>query len=59
MRTRQAHQKEWNFIWEPLGVDPGTPREMKQWLLRVDNLMANVQAANTVSGEAKKLAEAL
>ncbi len=36
---------------------PGTPREMKQWLLRVDNLLANVQVANMVSGEAKKLAE--
>ena len=54
---RQTHQKEWNSIWEPLGVVPGTPREMKQWLLRVDNLLANVQAANTISGDAKKLAE--
>ena len=55
--NNQAHQKEWNSIWEPLGVAPGTPREMKQWLLRVDNLLTNVQAANTVSGDAKKLAE--
>ena len=54
---KEAHQKEWNSIWEPLGVDPGTPREMKQWLLKVDKLLANVQAANTVSGDAKKLAE--
>jgi uncharacterized protein YhaN len=30
---------------------------MKQWLLRVEKLIANVQAANTVSGDAKKLAE--
>lgn len=54
---KEAHQKEWNAIWEPLGVDPGTPREMKQWLLRVDKLLANVQKANTVSGDTKKLAE--
>ena len=53
---KEAHQKEWNSIWEPLGVAPGNPREMKQWLLRVDKLIANVQAAITVSGEAKKLA---
>lgn len=53
---RQAHQKRWNAIWEQAGVAPGTPREMKQWLLRVDNLLANVQAANMGSGEAKKLA---
>jgi len=54
---KEAHQKEWNSIWEPLGVAPGSPREMKQWLLRVDNLLANVQAANTVAGDAINLAE--
>lgn len=55
--AKETHQKEWNAIWESLGVDPGTPREMKQWLLKVDKLLANVQAANVVSGDAKKLAE--
>ena len=52
---KNAHQAEWNAIWEPLGIDPGTPREMKQWLLRVDKLLKNVQFANTVSGDARKL----
>jgi uncharacterized protein YhaN len=55
--AKEAHQKEWNAIWEPLGVEPGTPREMKQWLLRVDNLLANAQSANTVFGDARKLDE--
>ena len=55
--VKEVHQKEWNVIWEPLGVEPGTPREMKQWLLRVDNLLANVQSANTVSADARKLDE--
>ena len=54
---KEAHQKKWNSIWEPLKVDSGSPREMKQWLLRVDKLLTNVQAANTVSGDAGKLAE--
>ena len=52
---KNAHQAEWNAIWEPLGIDPGTPREMKQWLLRVDKLLTNVQFADTVSGDARKL----
>ena len=52
-----VYQNEWNSIWEPLGVNPGLPREMKQWLLKVDKLLANVQTAKTVSGEVKKLAE--
>jgi uncharacterized protein YhaN len=56
-KDKEARQKEWNSIWEPLGVDPGTPREMKQWLFRVDKLLSKVQAANTVSGDARKLAE--
>ena len=55
--AKEAHQKEWNAIWEPLGVEAGTPREMKQWLLKVDSLLANVQSANTVSGDARKLDE--
>jgi hypothetical protein len=52
----ETHQDEWAAIWEPLKIDPGTPREMKQWLLRADKLLANVQSANTVSGDAEKLA---
>ncbi len=52
----QANQAQWDSIWRPLGVTPGSPREMKQWLLKVDNLLSNVQSANTASGDAKKLA---
>ena len=55
--AKEAHLKDWNAIWEPLAVDPGTPREMKQWLLRVDKLLANVRSANTASSEASKLAK--
>jgi uncharacterized protein YhaN len=55
--AKETHRKEWNAIWEPLGIDPGTPREMKQWLLRVDKILANVQSANTASSEANKLVE--
>jgi len=55
---KEASQKEWNSIWERLGINSGSPREMKQWLLRIDQLLANVQTANTVSGDTSKLAEA-
>lgn len=54
---QETHQKEWHALWIPLGIDPGTPKEMKQWLLRVDKLLSNVQAANAVSSDAKKLAD--
>ena len=50
-----AFEKEWNVIWEQLEINPGTPREMKQWLLKVDHLLSNVRAARVVSGDAQKL----
>jgi uncharacterized protein YhaN len=53
---REAYQKEWNSIWKPLGIDPDSPREMKQWLLKVDKLLTNKQAANTTASDASKLA---
>ena len=55
--VKEAQVKEWGAIWEPLTIDPGTPREMKQWILKVENLLSNAQAANSVSGEAQKLDE--
>jgi uncharacterized protein YhaN len=55
--AKETLQKEWNTIWKPLEIVPGTPREMKQWLLRVDKILANVQSANTASSEANKLVE--
>jgi len=50
------YEKEWNAIWEQQEIKPGTPREMKQWLLKVEKLMSNVRAARVVSGEAQNLA---
>jgi uncharacterized protein YhaN len=54
---KKASQREWNSIWEPLRIDPGSPREMKQWLLRVEKLITNVQTARTISADAKTLVE--
>jgi len=54
--AQAACEKDWNVIWEQLEIKPGTPREMKQWLLKVDPLLSNVRAARIVSGEAQKLA---
>lgn len=51
-----AGEKEWRVIWEPLGIKAGTPREMKQWLLKVDHLLSNFRTARVVSGEARNLA---
>jgi len=54
---KKASQREWNSIWEPLRIDPGSPREMKQWLLRVEKLITHFQTARTISADAKTLVE--
>lgn len=59
-KANEAHeinQKEWNIIWEALGIYPGTPKEMKQWLPRVEKLLENIQTANMASREANNLIE--
>jgi uncharacterized protein YhaN len=57
--AHEAHRKTWEAIWEPLGIDPGTPREMKQWILRLEKLVKTVQSANSVADDAQILAEHL
>lgn len=48
---------EWQNVWQPLGITPGKPREMKQWLLRVDKLLASVRSAESAVREARRLDE--
>jgi len=50
-------QKRWSAVWEPLKIEAGTPREMKQWLLRVENLVEKIQTAKSFSTNEKNLAE--
>ena len=59
-KTKEAEKiqkRKWDAFWKPLKVSLGTPREMKQWLLKVDKLLANYQTANTVLSDARILAE--
>ncbi|HDR14506.1 MAG TPA: chromosome segregation protein SMC [Desulfobacteraceae bacterium] len=48
-------EKEWKEVWEQLDIEPGLPREMKQWLLRVEQLLSNVRSARLVSAESRNL----
>ena len=51
-----ALQKQWDAIWEPLGITSGTPREMKQWVLRMEKLITRVQSAHAIAADAQTLA---
>jgi len=55
--AQKAHRERWDAIWKPLGIAAGTPREMKQWLLRVEKLVTTIQSANAVAGDKQSLAE--
>lgn len=54
-----AEEKKWRLIWEPLGIDPGKPGEMKQWLLRADNLVKSLHSSKALQDEALNLAAEL
>lgn len=54
-RELQKRYRKWQAIWNPLGIDAGSPREMKQWLLRVDKLLLHVQNAHSVAIDEQRL----
>lgn len=45
----------WSNLWKPLNITAGTPREMKQWLLKTERLIEKIQTAKSVSANQKKL----
>ncbi|MGX9366669.1 AAA family ATPase [Desulfoplanes sp. PS50] len=54
-RTHDALNRAWEDVWKPLGIEPGTPREMKQWLLRAAKLITDMKSARLVATEAARL----
>jgi len=50
-------KEKWHKIWESTSVEPDTPRAMKQWLLRVESLLANVHIFTNEADEAQRLRE--
>ena len=47
----------WTNTWKPLNIIAGTPREMKQWLLKAERLIEKVQTAKGFVANKEKLAE--
>jgi len=45
----------WAAIWKPLHVAAGTPREMKQWVLKAERLIEKSLAAKETSAREQKL----
>ena len=48
-------QVRWSAIWEPLEIEAGTPREMKQWLLKAEKLVEKIQVAKSASTNEQNL----
>ncbi|MEB4590674.1 AAA family ATPase [Candidatus Thiothrix sp. Deng01] len=53
---QQRQQQDWESVWQPLQVEAGTPREMKQWLNRVDKVLSGIRAAKEQQSHAINLA---
>lgn len=56
-RQHDDVQAAWEEQWAPLGIEPGTPGEMKQWLLRVSGVLAGLEAWDQAVNETSMLAE--
>ena len=52
----QEINRKWEAVWSPLGVEAGKPREMKQWLVRVEKLLAQLQTARNAAIDEERLA---
>ncbi len=55
--TRQALQQEWTVLWIPLGIQVGTPAEMKEWGQKADVLLSKLQSALAQQADAVSLAQ--
>ncbi|MCD6499024.1 MAG: AAA family ATPase [Deltaproteobacteria bacterium] len=54
---RHAIEKEWNAVWTPLGIEPGTPREMKQWMVKAEGIIEHFGVVQETVAEAQRVAE--
>ena len=52
---REHLQTKWQVIWQPLGIEAGTPREMRQWLSKLKTLLVNAQFASDSAENVTKL----
>ncbi|MCB1640029.1 MAG: chromosome segregation protein SMC, partial [Thiothrix sp.] len=55
-QEQQSLQRDWEAEWWPLGIRPAEPPVMKQWLARVDSLLAGVREARLAQAQVTHLA---
>ncbi|MFN2353793.1 MAG: AAA family ATPase [Desulfopila sp.] len=54
-QQHNLYRQKWTSIWQPLAITAGKPREMKQWLVKVENLVEKFQAAKILFKDADHL----
>lgn len=54
---RAEQEKIWNDIWQKLSITPGSPREMKQWILKVEKLLLSIRSARAAASDEKEIAQ--
>lgn len=51
-KRRGRLNEAWQAVWRTLGITPGTPREMKQWMERANRLIEQADDLNLLVQEA-------
>ena len=49
--ARETIEARWRGLWEPLGVQAGSTKEMRSWLSRADRLRSQIDELATLSDE--------
>ncbi len=52
---RRRAERAWNECWEPLGITPRSPREMRAWLERQRALASQAEAIRTAKANVRTL----
>jgi hypothetical protein len=50
-------QQKWTALWIPLGIQVGTPAEMKEWVQKAEVLLSKLQSALAQQADAASLAQ--
>lgn len=53
--TRTKFEEEWQAVWQGISSQIGTPKEMKEWLQRVDQLLQKVAHLETSKSGVRSL----
>ena len=52
-------ESDWRSLWAPTGIDPRTPREMREWLTLKDGLLQRAERCRRMQGDLGSVEETI